>query len=153
MKWTKYYAVYLWSTVRKEYIPLWWNTNLTGARNKFLKPLLAESLADHLTLKHICHKLEFDSLDPLLKYICILFPIWCREKKGRKRIINSLRTFIIENELSKDEVLSLTHDEIKDGITNRRFNKFLKLYNENLDITLKEYRKFFPNTASSNFYY
>ncbi len=142
-----------WSTIRHEYIPIWWNTNLTGARVKLLKPVLAQCLANKLTLKEIRQKLEFDSLERLLKYICILFPIWCREKKGRKRLINSLREFIIEEELSGNEVLSLTHEEIKEGLSNIPFKKFLKVYDNNPNLTLAEFRKKFPNKAKSNYYY
>ncbi len=138
-----------WETVRKEYIPRWWET-IKNARITIVKPIIAEMLSECYSLKEMAIYLEQDSIDRLRKQISLLWGF-----KGGLCLWGSIPKFleyIRFKKLNPTEVLNLDYDSIKKDLENLDYLKFLREYQKNPKMNLSMFRFLFRKQSQTNFY-
>ena len=139
-----------WETIRKEYISEWWG-DLLSARKIILKPILSKMLAQKKDIVSISRELNHDSIERTRYLISICWNF--KSEKCKWNTIKKFLDYISIKKLKEEEINSLDYNQIKKEISSLNYLKFVNCYQENPNITFKEFNQLFPNSSKTNFYY
>ena len=77
----------------------------------------------------------------------------CRRIDSRYGKVKKFRDFIVDNNLTKDLLMNLRYDDIKDELKDYYFKKFKRIYEKNPNISKEVFLKIFSDFSISTYYY
>lgn len=99
----------------------------------------------------ISQELKHDSLERTRYLISLCWNF--KSEKCKWNAITNFTEYINFTELDELELLNLNYNDIKEALVSLNYSKFLESYQKNPNMTLKDFKRLFPEDSQSNFYY